>query len=72
MNDSHMRTCQRRACELRVAAAVTQLWAAEVRARSRKLCAEARRWCLGCHMPGANRLTVAITAHLLAQRHLFP
>jgi hypothetical protein len=72
MDDDHRRACQRRAWELRTTAAVTRLWAAAVRARSQKLCAEARLRCLACDMPGANRLTVAITAHLLAQRHLFP
>jgi hypothetical protein len=62
MGEGHMRACQRRAWELRAAAAATRLWAADVQARSRELCAEARRRCLACCMPGANRLTVAITA----------
>jgi hypothetical protein len=72
MDEGQRRDCQRRTWKLRAAAAATRRRAASARARSRQLCAEARLQRLGCHMAGANRLTVVITARILTQHHLFP
>jgi hypothetical protein len=71
MDEGQWRDCQRRAWELRATAAATRLRATDVQARSRQLCAEARLRCLACCMPGANRLTVVITARILTQHKLF-
>jgi|SoiMetStandDraft_5_1073268.scaffolds.fasta_scaffold715167_1 hypothetical protein len=43
-----------------------------VREDSRQLYADAWLWELARRMPGANRLTVAVTALVLARHNLFP
>jgi hypothetical protein len=71
MDGGQEQDCYGRVWEMWAAAAATGLPSVAVQAHMRQLRTEARLQHLACCMPGANWLTVIITARILTQYQLF-
>ena len=71
MDGGQEQDCYGRVWEMWAAAAATGLPAVAVQAHMQQLRTEARLQRLACCMPGANWLTVIITARILTRYQLF-